>query len=482
MLAPMSRTGLCLLLLVSGLLVQNVQSHPDQHADPPNIVFILVDDLGWTDVNPYAPHQDQYYETPHITQLAGQGVQFTNAYTNSANCAPSRAALLSGQYYPNNPVYTVGSGARGREEHRDLIPPDNQTTLPLEKVTFAERLQSAGYVTGFMGKWHLGDPPEAGPKQQGFDVNVGGYGTGRPSWTGAYFRPNNNPHIGDAQEGKYLTDYYSQKAVDFLEEHQDDHFYLQLSYYSVHSPLQAPNARKQPFEQKPTVGGHTGSTYAAMIKSVDRGVGQVMDTLGRLGIEEETIVVFYSDNGGVDGEAVDHWSATDNAPLRMGKGSFYEGGIRVPLIVKWPEVVPEGVTVDEPVIGMDLYPTLLEAAGIERSSNYLLDGVTLLPLLEDPRTATLNRENLYWHFPGYLGGNVEKGTWRTTPVSVVRSGDWKLMKFHEEDRLELYNLREDLSEEHNRAEERPEKRRELHGQLERWLEENDAPLPEPKSE
>lgn len=482
MFSPVVRTGFWFVLLVSGLLLQNAQSRPTPHAEPPNIVFILVDDLGWTDVNPYAPHQDQYYETPNITQLAGQGLKFTAAYTNSANCAPSRAALLSGQYYPNNPVYTVGSGARGKKKERDLIPPENETTLPLEKVTFAERLQSEGYVTGFMGKWHLGDPPEAGPKQQGFDVNVGGYSTGRPSWSGAYFRPDKNPYIDDARDGEYLTDYYTRKAVDFLEEHQGEPFYLQLSYYSVHSPLQAPDDRTQPFEQKSPVGGHTRSTYAAMVESVDRGVGQIMEALSRIEIQEETIVVFFSDNGGVDGEAVDHWSATDNAPLRMGKGSFYEGGIRVPLIVRWPEVVPEGVTVDEPVIGMDLYPTLLEAVGIEPPSNHSLDGESLLPLLRAPRTETLDRENLYWHFPGYLAGNVEKGTWRTTPVSVVRSGDWKLMKFYEEDRLELYNLNEDLSEKQNLADERPEKRRELHGQLQQWLEENDAPLPDPKSE
>ena len=458
------------------------QASPVERPDPPNIVFILVDDLGWTDVNPYAPYQDQYYETPNITQLAGQGVKFTNAYTNSSNCAPSRAALMSGQYYPNNPVYTVGSGARGKETERELIPPENQTTLPPEKITFAERLQDAGYVTGFMGKWHLGEPGAAGPRQQGFDVNVGGYSTGRPSWSGAYFRPNNNPYIDDAEDKEYLTDYYNRKAVDFLEEHRDEPFYLQLSYYSVHSPLQAPDARTAPFEQKSPVEGHGNATYAAMIESVDRGVGGILEALDRLEIENETIVVFYSDNGGVDGEAVDHWSATDNAPLRMGKGSFYEGGIRVPLIVRWPGVVPAGVTVEEPVIGVDFYPTLLDATGVDLPEEYALDGVSILPLLREPRTATLDRENLYWHFPGYLQGNVEKGTWRTTPVSVIRSGKWKLMRFYEGDRVELYNLEADVSESLNLADERPEKRRELRRQLAQWLEETDAPLPSPKSE
>lgn len=476
----LDRIGLCVLLVASlGAVGQTGKAAQPQERDRPNIVFVLVDDLGWTDVNPYAPSQNQYYETPNITQLAGQGAKFTAAYTNSSNCAPSRAALMSGQYYPNNPVYTVGSGARGKAEHRALEPPENETTLPLEKVTFAERLQDAGYVTGFMGKWHLGDPPEAGPQQQGFDVNIGGYGTGRPSWSGAYFEPGNNPYIDHAREGEYLTDYYSRKAVDFIEQHQDEPFYLQLSYYSVHNPLQAPDARTAPYEQKPPVGGHSDATYAAMIESVDRGVGRIMDALSRLDLGENTIVVFYSDNGGVDGEAVDHWSATDNAPLRMGKGSFYEGGIRVPLIVRWPDVVPAGVTVGEPVIGTDFYPTLLEAAGVASPSDYSLDGRSLLPLLEQPRTAELDRKDLFWHFPGYLGGNVEKGTWRTTPVSVIRSGRWKLMKFHEGDRLELYDLQADLGEEDNLAQKRPQKRQQLHDRLREWLQENDAPMPTP---
>ena len=471
-------------LLLACLCVNGREGRAASADDPqarPNIVFILVDDLGWTDVNPYAARPNQYYETPNITQLAGQGISFTNAYTNSANCAPSRAALLSGQAYPNNPVYTVGSGARGKDKYRDLIPPENKETLPRDKITFAERLQDAGYTTGFMGKWHLGEPPEAGPKQQGYDVNIGGYSTGRPSWSGAYFEPGNNPYIEDARDGEYLTDFYTRKAVEFLEDHREEPFYLQLSYYSVHSPLQAPDARTAPFRQKSPVGGHSNATYAAMIESVDRGVGRILSALDRLGVQEETIVVFYSDNGGVDGEAVDHWSATDNAPLRMGKGSFYEGGIRVPLIVRWPDVVPPGVTIDEPVIGTDLYPTLLDATKVPRAPNYSLDGESLLPLLRKPRTATLSRKNLYWHFPGYLNGNVQKGTWRTTPVSVIRSGKWKLLKFYEGNRLELYNLEQDIGENRNLKDKKPTVRRRLHQQLQHWLTENDAPMPTPET-
>lgn len=215
-------------------------------ASAPNIVFIMVDDLGYTDVNPYLFGQappDHYYETPNVTRLAGQGIMFTNAYTNAANCAPTRASLMSGQYYPNHPIYTVNTGARGQAEHRKLIPVENETTLPLEKTTLAEQLQESGYATAFMGKWHLGTPPEAGPEQQGYDVNVGGYEVGNPSPFGGYFTPNENPEIDDAEDGEYLTDYLFRKATEYIRQHRDEAFYLQVSPYSVHSPIEAPASR-----------------------------------------------------------------------------------------------------------------------------------------------------------------------------------------------------------------------------------------------
>ncbi|MFB6249014.1 MAG: sulfatase [Salinibacter sp.] len=471
--------GLLLLGLGAGSRV-DAQDRPP--GAPPNVVFILVDDLGYTDVNPYAPHQNQYYETPNITRLAGQGMTFTSAYTNAANCAPSRAALMSGQAYPLQPVYTVNSGARGDAEDRRLVPAENATTLPTSKPTIAERLRQAGYATAFMGKWHLGAPPEAGPRQQGFDVNVGGTEMGHPMWEGAYFRPNNNPAISGAEEGAYLTDYLFRRATDYIRRHRDEPFYLQLSPYSVHKPLQAPDERVSHFKQKAPVGGHRNPTYAAMIKSVDRGVGRVMRTLRTLGLRESTIVIFYSDNGGLGGYrsiGLENNGITDNAPLKGGKGSFYEGGIRVPLIVRWPGVVRPGTTTDEPVIGTDFYPTLLEAVGAHPPTDYPLSGTSFLPVLKDAG-ANLERETLYWHFPGYLQA-YGPGLWRTSPVSVIRRGHWKLLKFYEGDRVELYNLAEDLGETTDLANERPGKRKQLLSKLNEWLRARDAPLPTPKA-
>lgn len=472
-------------LILFGVSVSTLTAHarptPGAADGSPNVIFIMVDDLGYTDVNPFAFHPDQYYETPNITRLAGKGMSFTNAYTTAANCAPTRAALMSGQYYPLQPIYTVNSGARGEAEERRLVPPENETTLPLDKITIAERLSTAGYATAFMGKWHLGAPSEAGPEQQGFDVNIGGTDAGHPSWDGAYFAPNNNPEIDDAREGEYMTDYLFRKADEYIRAHQDDPFYLQLSPYSVHVPLQAPDSRIAHFEQKPPVRRHNDPTYAAMIKSVDRGVGRILDTLDSLNLEKNTIVLFYSDNGGLGGYqsiGLEENGITDHAPLKGGKGTFYEGGIRVPLIVQWPGVVRPGTTSDEPVTSIDFYPTLLQATAGTPAEGYPLSGSSFLPVLKNA-SASLDRDGLYWHFPGYLQA-YGPGDWRTTPVSVIRSGPWKLLKFYEDDRVELYNLEEDIGETRNRADQRPEKRTQLLDQLEAWLDRSDAPRPTPK--
>ncbi len=447
-------------------------AEPDE-GDRPNIVFLLADDLGWADINSFDPLDRGYYETPRIDALASQGIRFTQAYANAANCAPTRAALLSGQYYPNQPIYHVGSPSKGK-----LIPAENARHLPLEKVTLAEALKDAGYTTGFIGKWHIGDPPKTGPTAQGFDLNVGGYIAGNPNhWEGEYRAPNNNPYIQGAKKGEYLTDYLSRRAVRFIEDHADEPFYLQLSYYTPHAPLQAPKELVRKYRKKEGAGGHDHPVYAAMIEQMDRNVGKVMDALDRLGLAEETIVVFFSDNGGRGGYGfLGHPGAnvTSNAPLKSGKGSFYEGGIRVPLIVRWPDVVEAGVVSEEPVIGTDLYPTFLDAAGVEEPDGHALDGVSLMPILRNA-DASLDRDALYWHFPGYPNAK-----WRTSPVSVIRSGRWKLMKFYEGPTLELYDLARDVGEENNLAEERPEKRRALHQKLQAWLEKTDAPMPKRK--
>lgn len=453
--------------------------------DPPNIVFILADDLGYTDVNPYTPHdpyarhKQPFYETPNIDRLAQQGMLFTDAYANAANCAPTRAALMSGQYYPRQPIYTVGSGARGEAADRALRPAENVTTLPRDKVTIAEVLRAAGYATGFLGKWHLGDPPTHGPLQQGFDVNVGGYGAGHPEWSGGYYQPDNNPHIDSTRIGEYLTDYLARKASEFIRAHQNEPFYLQLSHYTPHGPLQAPKARVAKYQPKAPANGHHNAAYAAMIESLDRSVGRIIHTLDALGLAEDTIVIFTSDNGGHGGYrsiGLAENGFSDNAPLKGGKGSFYEGGIRVPLLVRWPGQVTPGSASTEPVMSLDFYPTLLDAAGLEPPEGYVLDGQSLLPVLTGD-ASTLDRDALYWHFPGYLQA-YGPGTWRTAPVSVIRAGPWKLIQFYEDHRLELYNLDDDLGERHDLADRRPAKRQALHQQLTRWLEAMDAPLPQ----
>jgi len=287
-------------------------------------------------------------------------------------------------------------------------------------------------------------------------------------------RPNNNPYIDDAEDGEYLTDYLTRKAVEFIEAHRDEPFYLQLSYYTPHSPFQAPQSRIAKYRKKEGRGGHDHPVYAAMIESLDRGVGQLMETLDRWQLNDNTIVVFYSDNGGRGGYGFLGHAANDvtsNAPLKSGKGSFYEGGIRVPLVIRWPATVQPKTVCDEPVIGIDLYPTFLEAAGLEPPGDYLLDGQSIMPLLEDP-TASLKRDALFWHFPGYPNAK-----WRTSPVSVIRSGPWKLMKFYEDETLELYNLAEDVGEQRNLASDEAKIRDRLHERLTDWLKRNDAPLP-----
>lgn len=459
------------LMLSSALLIGCAEEQTKEPA--PNIVFILADDVGWSDLNVYDRLQRDYYETPHLNRLASEAMRFTSAYA-SASCSPTRAALMSGQYYPHQPVYDVGPPAQGA-----MIAAPNTDDLPPEKVTLAEALKSGGYSTGFIGKWHIGNSPVNGPSEQGFDVNIGGYGALSPSWPGRYFEPNNNPFIDDAEDGEYLTDYLTRKAVQFIEEHREKPFFLQLSYYSVHVPLQAPEDRVAKYREKEGKGGHDNPTYAAMLESLDAGVGRIMESLARLRLDKSTLLVFYSDNGGYGGYSSvgmfdQSKDVTDNAPLRNGKNSFYEGGIRVPLMIRWPGVVKPGTTSDEPVIHVDLYPTLLDAAGLDPPDDYLLDGVSFLPLLNNAE-AKLNRDALYWHFPGYTFVGFEGG-----PQSVIRSGDWKLIKRYEDDSLELYHLKDDIGETQNLAGSKPEKLSEIKNKLEAWLKQVDAPLPQHK--
>ncbi len=434
----------------------------------PNFVFIYIDDLGWRDVGFMG---SEYYETPNVDRLAGQGMVFTNAYANAPNCAPSRASLMTGQYTPRHGIYTVNNAARGDSRFRKLIPTENKTTLDLEAVTLAEALRSIGYVTGHIGKWHLGGDGHL-PTDQGFDVNVAGREYGSPP---DYFYPyeNRTNQLSDLQDGgaagEYLTDRLTDEALRFLEDHSEQPFFLYLSHYAVHTPIRAKEGIVERFRAKAGSGGHDNPVYAAMVASVDESVGRVLAKVDELGFRDNTVVVFYSDNGG-------YGPATSMAPLRGSKGMLYEGGIREPLVVRWPGHIAPGSSCDTPVIGIDFYPTLLAMAGIEIPTTHELDGVSLLPVLT--QTGTLPERDLFWHFPAYLEADRSvEGPWRTTPAGAVRSGDYKLIEFFEDGTLELYDLTNDIGEQHDLATEMPNRTRELYHLLLEWRSAVNAPVP-----
>lgn len=425
-------------------------------------MLILADDLGWTDLGCAG---SDYYETPRIDRLADEGLLFTNAYMCAANCAPSRAAIMSGQYAPRTGVYTVSPAARGRSENRRLIPIANNPTLAPAVITVAEALRGAGYRTGHFGKWHLGADPETGPLAQGFDVNVAGSRRGHPS---SYFSPYGNGDIADGPEGENLTLRLAEEASSFIRVGGGEPFFLYLPFYAVHTPIQPEPERLEHFRAKPTGARHTRPGYAAMIATMDEAVGRVLDALEESGLAGNTVVFFTSDNGG-------NGRITNNAPLRGAKGMFYEGGIRVPFIVRWPGRIDPGARCDVPVTGIDFLPTLLEIAGIDPPAQPL-DGVSLLPVLTG--APSLHRTAIYWHFPAYLeSSGVVPGPWRTTPVGAIRAGRYKLLEFFEDGRLELYDLEQDESESHDLGAQMPEKRDELHAMLKAWRAGIGAPVP-----
>jgi arylsulfatase A-like enzyme len=455
-----------LLLLLSLSCVAEIT----QAAEKPNIVFFFIDDLGWADVNYTYDFmklkEKTYYETPAIDKLASESLIFTDAYANAPNCAPSRACLMSGQYTPRHSIYTVGDPKRGNHKHRKLDPTPNETVLGDKFITIAEALKANGYTSASMGKWHLG----ADPTTQGFDINIAGKGWGSPSG-GGYHSPLKYPNLNIKEKGVYLTDAITDRAVQFIESNQKNPFFLYLTHYAVHTPIQGKESLTKHFKNKPTTQHQKNAQYAAMLKSVDESVDSVLQTLTRLNLDEDTIIIFFSDNGG-------HEGATSNYPLRGAKGMLYEGGIREPLLIKWPGVTKAGHLCDEPVIGIDLYPTFLELTGSSQPAGYKLDGLSLVSLLRNANS-TLNRDAIFWHFPAYLQGKGDPhgGPFRTTPAGAVRMGDWKLIEWFETGRLELYNLKEDLGETNNLAQSHPEELQRLHTRMKRWRTEVNAPIP-----
>jgi arylsulfatase A-like enzyme len=447
---------------------------------PPNIIFVLADDLGWTDL---ACFGSKYYETPNIDRLAAQGMRLTNHH-HCQNCAPTRSALLSGQYGARTGTYTVGSIDRFSWQTRSLRPVDNVTNLSLNRDTFANQLKAAGYATAMFGKWHLGSAPDYHPSKRGFDEAI--------ESNGQHLDFKTDPKT-EYPKGQYLADFLTDKAVDFIQRNQAKPFLLYLPHFGVHSPFQAKPELVTKFKGKPGVGGHNNPTYAAMLASVDESVGRLMAKLEELKLADNTVLIFASDNGGVGGYGrpdglirepgkmpkaggdESGGGITDNTPLRSGKGSLYEGGVRVPFIVRWPGKVAAGSALGTPTVHVDLFPTLLELSGAAKPRQ-ALDGESLLPLMLG-KSSTLKRDAIFQHFPGYLGSG--NGLWRTTPVSLVQMGDWKLMEYLEDGRLELYNLKDDLGETKNLATTNPDKAKELHERLIAWRKASKAPMPTP---
>jgi len=424
----------------------------------------------------------RYYETPHLDRLAASGAVFTQAYAAAAVCSPTRASILTGRYPARLGITdwirarrdggVIGPDRENPEGYDDrpgykLLTPKNALFMELGEVTTAEILKAAGYTTGHVGKWHLG-PEEFLPAAQGFDSNVGGADIGH---TNSYFDPYLNegapiPSLPPRREGEYISDREADEACAFIRAHRDRPFFLNLCHYAVHTPLQAKEDDIALFRDQPADGGQKDPVYAAMVKSVDDSVGRITALLEELGLTERTCVFFFSDNGGLV-------PVTDNAPLRLGKGYPYEGGIREALAVSWPGTLPAGARIEERVASIDFFPTILGLAGLEPPADRKIDGLDLSNLLRGAERALPERA-LFWHFPHYWSGV------RVTPWSAVRSGDWKLIRFYEDGRQELYNLAEDESETEDLAASRPEIVGRLGRELDAWLKGTGAKLPRPR--
>lgn len=452
----------------------------------PNVVFILVDDLGYMDIG--ANNPETFYETPNIDRLAATGMRFTNGYAANPVCSPTRYSILTGRYPSRVDATNFFSGMRsGRYKPAPL-----NDRMPLEETTLAEALKEAGYATFFAGKWHLGPSEEFWPRRQGFDVNIGGHNSGGP-WGGKkYFSPYDNPRLPDGPDGEHLPDRLSRETVTFIEQHKDEPFLAYLSFYSVHTPLMAPDELVKKYQRKAERLGlsdedafgveeqvwgeatrrvrirQTHAVYAAMVEAMDRAVGRVLDKLDELGLAEDTVVLFTADNGGL---STSEGLPTSNLPFRGGKGWLYEGGIREPYLIRCPSVTKSGSLCAEPVCSTDFYPTILELCGLPMRPTQHLDGVSLVPLLKGQDR--LNRQALYWHYPHYSnqGG---------FPGGAIRERDWKLIERLEDGRVHLYNLDSDPGERQDLADRYPDRVNRMRGRLHDWYSEVDAKFLQPK--
>lgn len=461
----------------------------------PNIIFILADDLGWMDLTCYG---SKFYETPNIDKLAQEGMRFTNAYAACPVSSPSRVSFQTGKYPARVHItdFIPGSYARYKERidtYCQVIPPSFVQNMPLEEITIAEALKKGGYQTAHIGKWNCSVDSIFYPQYQGYEINVAGCNKGGPGKDG-YFSPYNNPYLKDGPKGEYLTDRLGTECIEIIRKFKDRPFFINLPFYQVHTPLLAKKDKEEYFKKKAhemgldtlqvlnanpgwkqklpysdntlmerTVQSH--AAYAAMIASMDENIGRIIDELKRLRLYENTIIIFTSDNGGL---ATSEGTPTTNAPLKGGKGHIYEGGIREPLIVKWKGLKEKGSVCDAPVAGTDFYPTILQLAGLPLKPEQHMDGVSFLPVLKGEKSES--RYPLYWHFPHYSnqGGR---------PAGAVRMGDFKLIEFYDTNEIELYNLKDDISETNNLTRKKPIFTKKLLHMLHQWRQTVDAAMP-----
>ncbi|MCD6049116.1 MAG: N-acetylgalactosamine 6-sulfate sulfatase [Verrucomicrobia bacterium] len=423
-------------------------------ATKPNIILILADDLGWTDLKCYG---SDLYQTPNIDKLAKDGMKFTQHYSACTVCSPTRAAILTGKYPARTHITDWIPGLP--PENPKLLVPDWTKYLPHAEANLGKVFKAAGYTTASIGKWHLGGE-EYYPEKQGFDLNIAG--TDKPA-PPSYFAPWKIPTLTESKDGTHLTDRLGEEAVKFIEQNKDKPFFLYMPHFAVHTPIQGRADLVEKYRAMKRSGlVQSNALYAALVEGMDNTVGQVRQKLDELKLTQNTIIIFTSDNGG-------RVPTTSNHPLRVGKGSCYEGGTRVPFIISWPGVTKPGSVNETPVISMDYYPTLLEICGVK--STGIPDGVSLVPLLRGK--GTIKRDALFWHYPHYqhyqLGG--------TTPYGAIREGDFKLIEFFDDMRFELYNLKEDLGEKKDLAKLMPEKANQLRARLHAWRKDVGAQMP-----
>lgn len=460
-----------LLFCMSGYASLGMAATPER----PNIVLFLIDDLGWKDLGCYG---SDYYQTPQIDRLASQGMRFTDAYAACAVCSPTRASIMTGKY-PARLLLTDWLPSGRWNPKAKLREGRKIRGLPVEEYTLAEAMRAGGYKTIHIGKWHLGSEPFSLPEHHGFDINIAGNAHGAPGqyffpYQGNWKIPTTNLRarwnvLSEGKGGEYLTDRLTDEAVMLIGEASDEPFFLYFPHYGVHSPLQAPEAMIEKYELVPKESRQGTPAYAAMVESIDNSVGRVMQALNVNGLSDNTVVIFTSDNGGF-------YKATDNSPLRANKGAYYEGGIRVPLIIHWPGVAKAGSISSEPVISNDLYPTCLSAANLGQLPHQHVDALDLTPLLKGD--SSLPREALFWHFPHY---NSHPSS---VPSSAIRKAQWKLIESFDPARVELYDLASDLSETNDLAAAMPELKKSLLAELNEWREEVRAEpmLPNPDYE